>query len=239
MDLTKTKDMNEAVQRIAYHEEIMRTCRELIDQGTDAVSRFMTLQKGMAELAAYYGSEQWKQDYADDEAGLFPACLKRGVLSEDGIDHLLDDGQEWTEQIIEELLAKPYRIIDILPEPVPEGRHAQYAGLERWYLAGPKNTELRRKYAELIIKLSCWHDICISRKGTGEWLLDPEAAKVFELFEADETGRILVLMPQAETLAVMNGDETYMTVYGMPGEMALLMEKLALAAGLFLWGEGT
>ena len=36
----------------------------------------------------------WKQDFADDEAGLLPPDLKRGVLSEDGVFDLLDEYRE-------------------------------------------------------------------------------------------------------------------------------------------------
>jgi hypothetical protein len=36
----------------------------------------------------------WRQDFADDEAGLLPADLKRGVLSEDGIWNLITDVNE-------------------------------------------------------------------------------------------------------------------------------------------------
>ena len=43
------------------------------------------IQEATRILAEYYGSDEWKQDFADDEAGLLPKDLKRGVLSEDGI----------------------------------------------------------------------------------------------------------------------------------------------------------
>ena len=48
------------------------------------------IQEAIRILADYYGSKEWKQDFADDEAGLFPKNLKRGVLSEDGIWNILD-----------------------------------------------------------------------------------------------------------------------------------------------------
>jgi uncharacterized membrane protein len=50
-------------------------------------------------LRKYYDSKQWKQDYADDEAGRLPADLKRGVLSEDGIWNLLEDVCELNERL--------------------------------------------------------------------------------------------------------------------------------------------
>ena len=49
------------------------------------------IKEDIAILDEYYGSELWKQDLADDEAGRFPKDLKRGVLSEDGIWNLLSD----------------------------------------------------------------------------------------------------------------------------------------------------
>ena len=52
------------------------------------------LNEDIAILDKYYGSEQWKQDLADDEAGRFPEGLKRGILSEDGIWNLLSDYRE-------------------------------------------------------------------------------------------------------------------------------------------------
>ena len=48
------------------------------------------IQEATRILAEYYASDEWKQDFADDEAGLLPKDLKRGVLSEDGIWNLLE-----------------------------------------------------------------------------------------------------------------------------------------------------
>ena len=48
-------------------------------------------EEAIAVLSEYYGRDEWKQDYADDEAGLLPKNLKRGVL---GIWNFLSDWQE-------------------------------------------------------------------------------------------------------------------------------------------------
>ena len=47
-----------------------------------------------ASRSAYYGSDEWKQDLADDEAGRLPQDLKRGVLSEDAVWNLQEDNRE-------------------------------------------------------------------------------------------------------------------------------------------------
>ena len=54
------------------------------------------VENAMVVLSDYYGSEVWKQDFADDEAGLLPEDLKRGVLSEDGLWNLLS---EWKDSL--------------------------------------------------------------------------------------------------------------------------------------------
>lgn len=64
-----------------------------------ALDKYKEAQKDIAALNAYYGSDEWKQDFADDEAGLLPKDLKRGVLSEDGIWNVLEDNKELAKRI--------------------------------------------------------------------------------------------------------------------------------------------
>ena len=64
-----------------------------------ALENYEAVQEDIAALDQYYGSEEWKQDYTDDEAGLLPADLKRGVLSEDGIWNLLEDVRELNNRL--------------------------------------------------------------------------------------------------------------------------------------------
>ncbi|MFA9414670.1 MULTISPECIES: DUF4298 domain-containing protein [unclassified Streptococcus] len=67
---------------------------------------------GAEALFSYYGSQQWKEHLALDEAGKLPSDLKRGVLSEDGIYNALLDYKELAEDLIalgqqmQEVLAK-------------------------------------------------------------------------------------------------------------------------------------
>ena len=59
-----------------------------------ALDSYATTREAIRELSAYYGSNEWKQDLADDEAGLLPQDLKRGVLSEDAVWNLQEDNRE-------------------------------------------------------------------------------------------------------------------------------------------------
>ena len=64
-----------------------------------ALDKWEAVQEDITALDEYYGSDLWRQDFTDDEAGRLPADLKRGVLSEDGIWNLLTDVQELKTRI--------------------------------------------------------------------------------------------------------------------------------------------
>ena len=48
------------------------------------------VRKDIATLREYEESGQWLQDYEADERGELPHDLKRGVLSQDGLDEVFD-----------------------------------------------------------------------------------------------------------------------------------------------------
>ena len=66
---------------------------------SSALDKYEEAKADIAALASYYGSDDWKQDFADDEAGRLPKDLKRGVLSEDGIWNLLEEYRELQNRI--------------------------------------------------------------------------------------------------------------------------------------------
>ncbi|MBQ6903841.1 MAG: DUF4298 domain-containing protein [Lachnospiraceae bacterium] len=85
----------EQIERIQKYEKIMREAEELLHQSP--VEHVDLLRQKIEELEAYYSGEDWKKDFADDEAGLLPQDLERGVLSEDGIFNLLERYKETLE----------------------------------------------------------------------------------------------------------------------------------------------
>ena len=80
-------------------ERHLDTAVAAVKRLSTALDKWEDAQQAIAALDKYYGSEEWRQDYADDEAGLLPADLKRGVLSEDGIWNLLTDCQELNKRL--------------------------------------------------------------------------------------------------------------------------------------------
>ena len=79
--------------RITRMESYFDEARQAIDELNRAVVRFTNAQKHIKKLEEYYTGGRWLKDFEADEAGKLPAGLKRGVLSEDSINDLLDDNQ--------------------------------------------------------------------------------------------------------------------------------------------------
>ena len=75
---------------------------------SDAFDEYETVQESLHELDSYYGSDTWKQDFADDEQGRLPKNLKRGVLSEDAIWNVLEDYRTLKERV-SSLLSTTYK----------------------------------------------------------------------------------------------------------------------------------
>lgn len=76
--------------RSASREERVTFYEQIFDELQMTSHENEEVQRKLCLLHDYYTSGKWLEDYEADEAGLFPADLKRGVLSQDGIYDLLD-----------------------------------------------------------------------------------------------------------------------------------------------------
>ena len=88
------KDNKQQIARIRTMEQRMNRAAAAVKRLSVALDKWESAQEDITALGEYYGSDLWRQDFADDEAGLLPADLKRGVLSEDGLWNLLVDVRE-------------------------------------------------------------------------------------------------------------------------------------------------
>lgn len=84
------------VERICQMEELFNFALNAMKKLPMSSELYAKTKQAIDILSSYYNSDEWRQDYADDEAGLFPKELKRGVLSEDGLWNLLSDWKELT-----------------------------------------------------------------------------------------------------------------------------------------------
>ena len=103
------KNDQEQIRRIAYYEGILRDAERLLGTGDAYSDPDGALRGKVRELDEYYGSDIWKKDFSDDEAGLLPKDLPRGVLSEDGIYNVL---AEYREQVLCGITEELYRLQD-------------------------------------------------------------------------------------------------------------------------------
>ena len=78
------------LERIRYMEQLLDFVIEAQKEQPISPEKKERIQEAIGILSDYYSSKEWKQDFADDEAGLLPKDLKRGVLSEDGIWNVLN-----------------------------------------------------------------------------------------------------------------------------------------------------
>ena len=81
------------IERIKKYESYLDEATLLIrtDRNSDRLKYLIS------ELEAYYESIKWRKDFENDESGLLPKKLLRGVLSEDGIYNLLEEYREVSE----------------------------------------------------------------------------------------------------------------------------------------------
>lgn len=91
--------MMEQIKRIRQMERRLNRASAAVKRLEAALDKWEAAQEAIAALDEYYGSDLWKQDFADDEAGNLPADLKRGVLSEDAIWNLLAACKEQNDRM--------------------------------------------------------------------------------------------------------------------------------------------
>ena len=99
----------EGIVRIQEMERRLEEATAAVGQMEEALEHYEAAQEAVERLACYLDSEEWRQDFADDEKGLLPQDLKRGVLSEDGIWNLLDNNRDLAsrmQEIADKILTK-------------------------------------------------------------------------------------------------------------------------------------
>ena len=82
------------IQRIKYMERQLNQLLAALHAMNKALSTLAKARNAAQALSDYYGSAEWRKDFADDEAGRLPENLKRGVLSEDAIWNALQEYHE-------------------------------------------------------------------------------------------------------------------------------------------------
>ena len=83
--MTNGNDDAARLRRIESHEALFDELLAVLADDKASAAELEALADKVGELERYLSGEDWKEDFAADEAGLLPPGLKRGVLSEDGL----------------------------------------------------------------------------------------------------------------------------------------------------------
>ena len=86
-------------QHLYAMESILDNATQKMDTLEKKIAEYEAFQSEIKKLEKYYTSQQWKDDYAMDEAGKIPEKLKRGILSQDGIWNMLERNRELIRRI--------------------------------------------------------------------------------------------------------------------------------------------
>ena len=82
------------IERIQRMEQYLDDSNTAIQNLNAALDCYIAAQDHIHALTGYYDGGAWWEDYEADEAGMLPAGLKRGVLSQDALYDLLSDNRE-------------------------------------------------------------------------------------------------------------------------------------------------
>ena len=138
--------------------------------------------------------------------------------------------------LTENLPDSAYWIIDILPEQVPVNAAGQYSAVERYFLQPERIISLRRKYAEILLRLNCYYDMTVSFDSCSSWETNPDPeAFVDRVVDLSGNDFLRAVFPEQNTTIDYDHNDTYMTVYDPDPALVDKMRLLAAAEGLFLW----
>ena len=138
----------------------------------------------------------------------------------------------------ENLLARPYRIIDVLPARTPDNFSAAYSALEKRLFRDPEKDMPYERFFGLMIKLACFCDIAVGLPEGGGWAKPEEPDLLYDAFaELAETRRsgLHFLLDGGKLLMTLDAGDLYMTVYGSSPRVLRRIRQLARSEGMFVW----
>jgi hypothetical protein len=124
---------------------------------------------------------------------------------------------------IEELLEKPYWIIDILPKQVPKDSPGQYFAVEDFFLK-EELSEIKKKHINVVLKLNCYMDITI----------DDDMNPAPEQIRDTMLGRDVYIM-MGDSMILSETDDTHLTLFNPDEGVLDMINVIASSEGLFVW----
>ena len=127
------------------------------------------------------------------------------------------------QKTTEELLERPFWVIDLLPEQVPADGEGQFFAVEKYFIDKERLAAIKQKHVSLILKLNCYYSI------SAEGETDPPPEKVAGMIYGRHT-----CLRAGDALIMSDPDDTYLTVYNPGRKLLALVRKLARGEGLYV-----
>ncbi len=128
---------------------------------------------------------------------------------------------------IENLLKKPYHVIDFIPMQIPKGSEGQFFDVEKHYLKNAK--EIHNKFTDIILKLNCYYDLEFIVDDKSQ--INPKPNIIKKIIKSKK----YILIRFDKALTTINKGDLYMTIYNPNSKNLKIPKDLATSNGLFLW----
>ena len=140
------------------------------------------------------------------------------------------------DDLMGDLLEGPYWIVDILPEQVPADAGGQYFAVERYFLQPDRIVPLRRKYAEILLRLNCYFDMAVSFDSCMSWETNPDPEEFADRVAALSGNDFLrAVFPAQKAMIDYDHNDTYLTLYDPQPALLDKVRALSAAEGFFVW----
>ena len=134
---------------------------------------------------------------------------------------------------IEDLLTKPYWIVDILPKQVPDDAGGQYFTIEKFFLSPPHVDAIYHKFANVLLKLNCYVDLAVFKVEDESRVENPAPDDLERLVL--ERRPLFVVLKQSQAMLSITGEDHNMTVYGPNDDTLALISAIASSECLYVW----
>ncbi len=144
------------------------------------------------------------------------------------------------DELVEELLEQPYRVIDILPAQVPPEGAARFFAAEAYWLEPERLRALYARFAEVLVKLSCYADFHVYAGQQDACLEHPQPGNLVAMIckVVQDPAAFVNILVDGEggktALVTLTSGDLYMTLYAPWPELEALVAQLAASERLFL-----
>ncbi len=137
---------------------------------------------------------------------------------------------------IDRLLEKQAYLIDLFPKTVPAKQDGRYFEIDEYFRRNRQDTD--RKFETVLLKLYCYYDFTVHT--ADQTAVNPAPAHLLAMTDHCLKNRqpgenMYILIPETESMIMLNGDDLYMVMYHPDQELKSLTAQLAASEGLFFY----